>query len=97
MINREYKDVNVLTFTDEVDDYGQKRQGTSTVKDIKMVCKLYSNNSTNSPKYNDVEVLGITKDKTITDANQISIDGVVYNVLFIIPSGQYTQVMMKKA
>ena len=38
----------------------------------------------------------ITYDASITDENQIVIDGVTYDVLYVIPSGRLHQILMKK-
>ena len=97
MINREWQKVKVVTFSDELDKYGQKRQGESTEREIEMVVKIYTQSNVEDPKYVDVDMIGITKDKDITDANQIEIGDDRYNVKFIIPSGRYCQVFMSKA
>lgn len=97
MINREWKTVQVITFSNELDEYGQKRQGSSTSRDIQMVCKIYTQNNVDDPKYVDVDMLGLTKETNITDANQIEIDNVKYNIKYIIPSGRLTQILMNKA
>jgi len=97
VINREWKTVQVLTYSNTTDEYGQKRQDTPIVSPTKMVCKIYSQSENNSMIYKDVEMIGLTKSTDITDKNEILIDGVKYLVLFVIPSSRLTQVLMKKA
>lgn len=96
MINREMRAVTVISYADTVDEYGQKRQGTSTERTTDMVVKLYSQSNTSDVRYLDVEVIGLTKDKNITVQNRIKFDSVEYDVLYLIPSGRYTQVLMRK-
>ena len=96
MINREWQLVDVLTYSEELDKYGQKRQGTPTTRNTYMVVKIYSQRNVDDVKYVDVDVIGLTKDKDITTENVIQIGSDKYNVKYIIPSGRYTQVLMYK-
>jgi len=96
MINREMQTVQVLTYTNTKDAYGQKRQDTPSTRNVDMVVKLYSQNNVQDPRYVDVDKIGITKDRTINTTNQIQVGTEVYNVLFTIPSGKYLQVLMKR-
>lgn len=95
MINREWKKVNILTYSNEIDEYGQSRQSTPTKQEIEMVCKIYTQTNTNDMLYVDVDTIGITKCSTITNKNEIEIDGSNYNVKYVIPSGRYYQILMK--
>lgn len=97
MINRELQTVKVVSFSDELDKYGQKRQGETTERDSEMVVKIYTQTNVEDPKYVDIDVIGITKDKNISDDNQIKIGDDYYNIKFIIPSGRYNQILMNKA
>lgn len=96
MIQRELIPVTVVSFTAGKDEYGQKRQNGSTQRVVDMVVKIYQQTNTNDIRYIDVDLIGLTKDTTITDANQIIIGDNTYEVLQIIPSSRYTQVLMKK-
>lgn len=96
MIQREWKTVKVVSFTDGRDEYGQVRKQGSTERNCEMVIKLYTQTNTNDIRFNDIETLGITRDNLITDKNQIIDGSNKYNVLYVIPSGKYTQVLMKK-
>lgn len=96
MIQREKQIVKVVSFSDTVDEYGQKRQGISTTRNVDMVCKVYNQKNVTNPKYVDVEMIGLTMDKNITDSNQIIINGDTFNILYIIPSTRQYQILMKK-
>ena len=97
MLNREWKEVSVVTFKNIKDEYGQGRTEIDSTRTVLMVYKIYAQVTTDSPIYNDVEMIGIIKDKDITDSNQIVINNVNYNILHVIPSGKYLQVLMKRA
>lgn len=96
MINREWQKVKVITFVDSVDAYGQKRQSGSAERDSEMVLKIYSQNNTADPRYVEVTNIGITKDTTIQPGEQVKVNNVVYNVLYIIPSSRLYQVLLKR-
>lgn len=96
MINREFRLVSVVSFTPGLDEYGQQRKNGRSERIIDMVVKIYTQNSVSDIRYAEVNLLGLTKDRSINDTNQIIIDGSSYNVLYVIPSGKLTQVFMKK-
>ncbi len=94
--NRELKPVSVVSFTTGTDAYGQKRKQGSTTRTVEMYVKVYSQSNVSDVRYCDVTNIGLTKDASITDENQIVIDGATYNVLYVIPSGRMYQILMKK-
>ena len=96
MINRELRRVTVNTFSSGKDAYGQIRQNGSVPREIEMVIKLYRQSNIADIRYNEVTDIGLTKDASITDKDQIVVDGNTYNVLYVIPSGKLYQVLMKK-
>ena len=96
MIQREWQDVQVLSYEDIVDEYGQKRQGTPTIRIVEMVCKIYSQTNVTDPRYVDVDLIGLTKDKDITDENVIVIGDEKYNVKYVIPSSRLYQILMTR-
>lgn len=95
MINREMKSVLLISFTSGTDKYGQKRNNGNTEETIEMAVKVYSQTNVSDIRYNDVELIGLTK-TAVKDSQQIKIDDIVYQVLYVIPSGRYNQVLMKK-
>ena len=94
--NRELKPVSVVSFTTGTDAYGQKRKQGSTTRTVKMYVKVYAQSNVSDVRYCDVTNIGLTYDTSITDENQIVIDGATYNVLYVIPSGRMYQILMKK-
>lgn len=96
IFNRELKPVSVVSFTTGTDAYGQKRKQGSTTRTVEMVVKIYSQSNVSDVRYCDVTNIGLTYDTSITDENQIVIDGATYNVLYVIPSGRMYQILMKK-
>lgn len=96
MINREWIEATVTSFVDDVDSYGVPRQTIASIRTIKVVPKIYSQTYVNNPLFNDVEIIALTKDKEVTDKNQITIDSVEYYVLHTIPSSRLTQLLLKK-
>ena len=95
-VNRELKPVSVVSFATGTDAYGQKRKQGSTTKTVEMVVKIYAQSNVSDVRYCDVTNIGLTYDTSITDENQIIIDGATYNVLYVIPSGRMYQILMKK-
>lgn len=96
IFNRELKPVSVVSFTTGTDAYGQKRKQGSTTRTVEMFVKVYSQSNVSDVRYCDVTNIGLTYDTSITDENQIVIDGATYNVLYVIPSGRMYQILMKK-
>lgn len=96
IFNRELKPVSVVSFTTGTDAYGQKRKQGSTSRTVEMYVKVYSQSNVSDVRYCDVTNIGLTYDTSITDENQIVIDGATYNVLYVIPSGRMYQILMKK-
>ena len=94
--NRELKPVSVVSFATGTDAYGQKRKQGSTTRTVEMVVKVYAQSNVSDVRYGDVTNIGLTYDTSITDENQIVIDGATYNVLYVIPSGRMYQILMKK-
>ncbi len=95
MINREMKTVYLVSFTSGTDKYGQKRNNGEKKDVIEMAVKIYSQTNVSDIRYNDIELIGLTK-TAVKDSQQIEIDSVRYQISYVIPSGRYTQVLMKK-
>lgn len=96
MINREMKSVLVVSFATGTDAYGQPRKGQKTNREVQMMTKVYSQTNVDDIRFNDVTMIGLTKDNLITDENEVVIDGVPHAVLYVIPSNRYNQILMKK-
>lgn len=96
MIIREFKDVQVVSFATGTDDYGFKRKKGQSSRTVKMVIKNYSAQNTADARYLEATDIGLTYDKEINDTNQIIIDGLTYDVLYVIPSNRLQQVLIKR-
>lgn len=94
--NRGLKPVSVVSFATGTDNYGQKRNVGQTARTVEMFVKNYLHNATSDVRYVDITLIGLTKDSSITDENQIVIDGTTYDVAYAIPSGRLHQVLMKR-
>jgi len=94
MINREMEPVEVLTYT-EINSVGQKRMGTPTSRSVEMFIKVNTQNNVADPRYVDCDLIGLTKDYTITTSNVIKYDGIKYNVKYLINTPRYLVVYLK--
>lgn len=87
--------VKKLTYSDELDEYGQQRQSEPTISDVKVIWKLNDQMNVNNPDYVDVDVILLTKDNSVSDSNQIMRGSDKYNIKKIIP-GKYNQIFLKR-
>lgn len=95
MINNEMRDVQLLTFTTGQDAYGQQRQLGTTETTIQMMVKIKDIALNDNPSYADVDLIGLTKE-IVKDENQIVVDDVHYEVLYVIPTRRYNEVFLKQ-
>ena len=93
-LNREFEPIVVKTYTSGVDEYGAIRQKGSTTRTVEMVVKINNQSNVQDPRYIDCTLVGITKDKSITDANTVMYQGKEYNIKYIIPSPKYLTLLM---
>lgn len=96
MYIRDKQMVEVLTYSNERDSYGQKRQGEPTSRFVEMDVKIFSQINVSDVRYVDVDLIGLTYDNSLTDANQIKLDDKIYDIKYIIPSSRLNQILMKR-
>lgn len=96
MINNEMVSVVVKEFVTGTDSYGQTRQGTAAERNVDMMLKLYNHSNTSDVRYVNVEMVGLTSDKTITDKNVIVAAAQTYSVLFVNNAGRLAQIFLKE-
>lgn len=96
MINNEMVSVVVKEFVTGTDSYGQTRQGTAAERNVDMMLKLYNHSNTSDVRYVNVEMIGLTSDKTITDKNVIVAAAQTYSVLFVNNAGRLAQIFLKE-
>ena len=94
MINNEMRTVTIKHFNETLNDYGEKVLSTDSTT-AEMMVKQYSQTNVQDPRFVDVEYIGLTK-AAVSINEVVSIDGTDYMVLYVIPSGRYTQVMLKE-
>ena len=95
MINNEMRTVTIKHFMETLNDYGEKVLSTDSSTTAEMMVKQYSQTNVQDPRFVDVQYIGLTK-AAISINEVVSIDGTDYMVLYVIPSGRYTQVMLKE-
>ena len=96
MINNEMVSVVVKEFVTGTDSYGQTRQGAAAERNVDMMLKLYNHSNTSDVRYVNVEMIGLTSDKTITDKNVIVAAAHTYSVLFVNNAGRLAQIFLKE-
>ena len=96
MINRDMNTVEVLTYSSTPDAYGQINQSTPTSRNTQMMIKWYSQNGVDDIRYQEVTDIGITKDSAITDNNKIRLGNQLWDVLQVIPSSRYNQILLRR-
>lgn len=95
MINRDKQLVTVITFIEGVDEYGQPRIAVESEYSAEMVIKPYQNANIQNPVFNDVTLIALSDQKSITEANSIKINNQFYDVIKIIPSNRFNQLFLK--
>lgn len=96
-INREMVDAFILTYSEEIDAYGQTRKGTPTKTPVKVTRpKIYTHYPTEDIRFNDVTHSCLTFSKNITEENELEVNEVVYLVKFVNPEGRLAQVFVTK-
>ena len=97
VFNRRWEIVHKLTYSEEKDEYGQKRIPNSespTSEDISVIWTIFNQANVTNPNFVDVDIELLTI-ADITNKNVIEKDGELYNVKYIIP-GRYNQVFLQK-
>ena len=101
MIQREWKPIPVRSYDSELDSYGQLNQNGYTEIDVPMVVKIYSQDYVSNPLYNDVELICLVDREValreeLSDKNTLVYDLDEFQILHLIPSSRYTQILCKK-
>lgn len=102
-IKRELQSVTIKAYAHEsaspydlvVDDYGQLTYA-STTRSAKMAVKVYSQQNVQDPRYVDVEMVGLTQDKSIVPGEVISLAQGDYRVKYVIPTGRWQEILLSK-
>lgn len=95
MLNNEMQKVKILTYSNDLDDYGQKRQGAPTESYCNMVVHTVSQANVDNPKYVDIDLVGITE-TALTDDQKVVIGTKTYDIKYVIPPlRRYYQVLLR--
>ena len=102
-IKRELQSVTIKAYAHEsaspydlvVDDYGQLTYA-STTRSARMAVKVYSQQNVQDPRYVDVEMVGLTQDKSIVPGEVISLAQGDYRVKYVIPTGRWQEILLAK-
>lgn len=92
MIYRELREITVNIYVNELDKYGQKRQKGSSTRTIEGVVKTMNQFNIENPKYVDIELIVLTKDCGLSNANTLTIDGKEYQIKYITNTSRYNMV-----
>lgn len=96
MINREWQDIKVRTYTSGTDAYGQTRQSGYTERNARAVIKQYDAQNVANPDFLRVTKIALTDDLTISPNDAIQVDTELYNIKYIIPAKKYLELFMVK-
>lgn len=94
MINREWVNATVLSYTQSKDAYGQRTVGNES-RDIEVVLRLFQNNMVADVRYNDATHLALTADKEVNDSDELVVNGKTYKVMYVVPSPRLNTLIMK--
>ena len=95
LLNREMAAVTLQSFSSELDSYGQRQTAPDTTS-IDMAIKPYAHANVDDPRFDNVEIIGLTKSEVST-MNRIQLgSGDLYEVLHVQPGERFNQVFMRK-
>ena len=95
-ITRELQSATLKAYGTNVDAYGQLEQGTPTTRTIDVAVKIFSQMNVQDPRYVDVELIGLTKDKDIVPGEVLSLAQGNYRIKYVVPTGRWTELMLVK-
>lgn len=96
-INRELIDAQLLKYSDALDDRGWKRTQEPTPSPIKITTpKIYKHSPTEDIRFNDVTHCCLTKEKDISEANELSFGDNKYLIKFVNSDGRLTELFIVK-
>lgn len=88
---------DLLTYSNDTDDRGWKRKFQPTVKEISITKPtIYKHVQTEDIRFNDVTHCCLTREKDITEANELVIDNINYLIKFVNPDGRLTELFIVK-
>lgn len=91
MIQREWREIDVITYSDGRDEYGQTRRVVVSTRKARAVKKQYDAQNVANPDFLKITTLFLTDDLAITENNAIVMEGIEYFIKYTVPSGKYLQ------
>ena len=95
-ITRELQSATIKAYGLTTDSYGQLEQGTPETRTIDLTVKIYSQQNVQDPRYVDVELVGLTHDRSVVPGEVVSLAQGDYRVKYVIPSSRWIQLMLVK-
>lgn len=95
-ITRELQSATIKAYGPTTDTYGQLEKGTPTTRPVEVMVRIYSQQNVTDPRYVDVELVALTKDKGIVPGEVLSLAQGDYRIKYVIPTGRWTELMLAK-
>lgn len=97
MINRDMVQATLLTYDQTLDEYGQPRMNEPSERPVEVTKpKLYQHREVEDIRFQDVTHFSFSYNKTVSDANELVVDGISYLIKFVNPEGRVTQLFLIK-
>ena len=106
MINRDMQEATVTTLSGAVADTNAYGEPTLVMtsdtppavasRSIQIYMKTFSQMNIDAPNYLDIDEVALTKDKAVTTADRLTVDGITYRVKYVTHSPRYTQLMLSR-
>lgn len=96
MISRELKEVLVRSYSDAVDSYGQKHTTVSSTTTELMYIKEYTHTATSDIRYSQADFIGLTKNYSINDTNDVVVDGKTYKIIYALATPRYNLLYLQE-
>lgn len=95
MINRDMIKASLLTYTDDLDEYGQPRKGTPSEEYIEVTDPiLYTHTAVESVLFQDVTHTCLTDNKEVSDKNELKVRDTIYFIKFVNKEGRVAQLFL---
>ena len=94
-ITRELQSATIKTYGTSVDAYGQLIQNETT-RTADIAFKVNMQQNVQDPRYVDVEMVGLTKDKSIVPGEVVSFAQGDFRVKYVVPTGRWQELLLAK-
>lgn len=94
-ITRELQSATIKTYGTTTDAYGQLIQ-SETTRTADIAFKVNMQQNVQDPRYVDVEMVGLTKDKSIVPGEVVSFAQGDFRVKYVVPTGRWQELLLAK-